>query len=71
MVLKKVGRLELLKVFPRVYKGTHVSHPAVSIYRCREISVVGSGSAYADGEKVSQLPYTAETIPGALLAWSA
>lgn len=71
MVLKDVGRLELLKVFPRVYKGTHVSHPAVSIFRCREISVVGTGSAYADGEKVSQLPFIAKTIPGSLLAWSA
>lgn len=71
MVLKKVGRLELLKVFPRVYKGTHVSHPAVSIFRCSEISVVGTGSAYADGEKISQLPFLAKTIPGALLAWSA
>lgn len=70
MVLKAVGRLELLRVFPRVYKGTHISHPAVSVYRCREISVDGEGSAYADGEKVSLLPYLATTIPDALLAWS-
>ena len=36
-VLRKVGTVEFLRVFPRVYKGTHVSHRAVDVYVGREV----------------------------------
>ena len=71
MVLGKVSRFELLKVFPKVYRGTHVGHPAVTFYRCSEIEIDGSGSSFADGELVSQLPLTATCVSGALKVWAA
>lgn len=71
MILKKVSRLELLKVFPKVYFGKHVGHPAVSFYRCESIEIEGSGTSYADGESIATLPLSAQCVPGALLAWSA
>jgi diacylglycerol kinase (ATP) len=71
MVLGKVSRFELLKVFPKVYRGTHVGHPAVTFYRCSEIEIDGSGSSFADGEPVSQLPLTATCVSGALKVWAA
>ena len=71
MVLGKVSRFELLKVFPKVYRGTHVSHPAVTFYRCSEIEIDGFGSSFADGEPVSQLPLTATCVSGALKVWAA
>ena len=71
MILKKVSRFELLKVFPKVYFGKHVGHPAVSFYRCQQIEVDGVGTSYADGESISPLPLVAQCVPGALLAWSA
>lgn len=70
MILKKVSRLELLKVFPKVYFGNHVGHPAVSFYRCQNIEIEGSGTSYADGESIAKLPLSAQCVPGALLAWS-
>jgi len=71
MVLGKVSRIELLKVFPKVYTGRHVGHPAVSFYRCREIEIIGSGSSFADGEPISTLPLTAQCVPNALRVWAA
>lgn len=71
MVLGKVSRSELLRVFPKVYSGRHVGHPAVTFYRCREIEIVGSGSSYADGEPISRLPLTATCLSNAMKVWAA
>jgi diacylglycerol kinase (ATP) len=71
MVLGKVSRIELLKVFPKVYTGRHVGHPAVSFYRCQKIEIIGSGSSFADGEPISALPLSAECVPNALKVWAA
>jgi len=71
MVLGKVSRTELLKVFPKVYSGRHVGHPAVTFYRCREIEIIGSGTSFADGEPISTLPVSAECVSNALKVWAA
>jgi diacylglycerol kinase (ATP) len=71
MVLGKVSRIELLKVFPKVYSGSHVGHPAVTFYRCREIEIIGSGSSFADGEPISSLPLTAQCVSNAVKVWAA
>jgi diacylglycerol kinase (ATP) len=71
MILGKVTRAELLKVFPKVYRGRHVGHPAVTFYRCRQIEILGSGSSFADGEPISSLPLTAECASGVLKVWTA
>jgi len=69
MVLHPVSKLEFLKVFPRVFKGTHVSHPAVEIVRSKSVHIQANAIAYADGERIGALPITAECIPGAMLTW--
>ena len=71
MILNKVSRFELLRVFPKVYFGKHVAHPAVSFYRCESVEIEGVGTSYADGESISALPLSAYCVPGALVAWSA
>jgi diacylglycerol kinase (ATP) len=71
MVLGKVSRAELLRVFPKVYSGRHVGHPAVSFYRCKEIEIIGSGSTFADGEPISTLPLTATCVSSAMKVWAA
>ena len=66
-VLGKIGKVEFLRVFPRVYKGTHVTHPAVEVLVGREVRLSAPGAiAYADGERVAPLPVTATCVPGAL-----
>lgn len=62
-----LSRRALLRVFPRVFKGTHVTHPAVEFVRAREVSVDSTAIvAYADGERVQHLPLRLRVVPGAL-----
>ena len=69
MVLHPVSKIEFLKVFPRVFKGTHVTHPAVEIVRSKRVSIRAKAVAYADGERLGDTPLTAECISGALQTW--
>ena len=67
LILRKISTFEFLRVFPRVFKGTHVSHPAVQIRRARTVSLEAEGIvSYADGERFAPLPMSMEVVPGAL-----
>jgi diacylglycerol kinase (ATP) len=62
-----VGRGTLLRIKPRLRRGTHVTHPMVHSYRARTIELAAEDiTAYADGERASQLPLTVTAVPGAL-----
>jgi len=66
-VLGPISKPEFIRVFPSVYKGTHVNHRAVTVKRARVVSLSASGvTAYADGERVATLPVTCESVPKAL-----
>ncbi|MEW1566969.1 diacylglycerol kinase [Streptomyces sp. NPDC093509] len=66
-VVGNCGRATLLTVFPKVYRGTHVDHPVVTVHRAARVELVAAGvSGYADGEPLGALPLTAECIPGAV-----
>jgi diacylglycerol kinase (ATP) len=66
-VLGPVSKPEFLRVFPRVYKGTHITHPAVTVKRAKVVSMASPGvTAYADGEYLADLPITCECVPGAV-----
>jgi len=69
MVLHPISKLEFIKVFPRVFKGTHISHPAVEIVRSKSVTITSDAVAYADGERIGQLPINAQCIPNALSTW--
>jgi diacylglycerol kinase (ATP) len=66
-VLGPVSKPEFLKAFPKVFKGTHVTHPAVTTKRATTVTLESPGvNAYADGEFLSDLPVTCECVPGAV-----
>ncbi|MFD6497776.1 sphingosine kinase, partial [Streptomyces sp. NPDC060188] len=66
-VVGNCGRATLLTVFPKVYRGTHVDHPVVTVHRAARVELVAAGvTGYADGEPLGALPLTAECIPGAV-----
>ena len=71
MVLHPVSKLEFIKVFPRVFTGKHLSHPAVEIVRSKSVRIESEAVAYADGERIGQLPVSAECISSALHTWVA
>lgn len=66
-VLGPISKPEFIRVFPSVYKGTHVRHRAVTVKRARHVSLSAFGvTAYADGERVATLPVACEAVPKAL-----
>jgi len=66
-VLGPISKLEFVRVFPQVYSGRHVEHPAVTVRRARTVSLAAAGvTAYADGERVAVLPVTCDVVPGAV-----
>ena len=70
MILHPVSKFEFVKVFPKVFKGEHVSHPQVRIYRSAKVSISSRAIAYADGERIGGLPVRAECMAGAGLSWT-
>jgi diacylglycerol kinase (ATP) len=66
MTVSPVNRFELLRVFPKVFTGKHLSHKAVSHYTCETLSIEGNSLVYADGEAVGMLPVDIDILPGQL-----
>jgi diacylglycerol kinase (ATP) len=59
-----ISRRALLGVFPKVYSGRHLSHPAVESRRVTTATLQAPGQvAYADGERVAPLPVTVTAVP--------
>jgi diacylglycerol kinase (ATP) len=57
LLLKPLSRLNFLRIYPRVFKGTHVSDPRVIIRRGSAVHIECDGViAYADGERIGPLP---------------
>ena len=68
LLVKKMSRLKFVTIFPKVYKGTHVTDKDVEVFRASKISIVAAGMPiYSDGEYVGQAPFEAEVVAGALL----
>ena len=71
MILHPVSKLEFMKVFPTVYQGTHIEHPQVEVIRAKKVRIESAAIAYADGERIGQLPVQVESLPQSLLTWPA
>ncbi len=68
VVVGAISRLELVRVFPTVFAGTHVTHPAVTVHRGRRVRLEADRIvAYADGERFGPLPLTCEVVPEAVV----
>jgi diacylglycerol kinase (ATP) len=70
-VVGRVSRAGFLRSFPRVFRGTHVSHPAVDMYRGKVIELASLDESvpielYGAGERIGPLPARMEAVPGAL-----
>ena len=65
--LKPGDEAVLLRILPRVRRGTHVGHPLVTCLKAWTVTLDAEGIvAYADGERLGPLPLTATAVPGAL-----
>ncbi|QAY73759.1 diacylglycerol kinase [Agromyces protaetiae] len=66
-IVHPLSRLGLVAVFPKVYSGTHVDHPAVEFVQAKHVRIEADDiSAYADGERLGPLPVDIELVPKAV-----
>lgn len=76
VVVTEISKLALLRVFPSVFSGAHVRHPAVRTLRSRwaRVELERPLEAHGDGEAIAPpgpAGFRFEARPGALLAVSA
>jgi diacylglycerol kinase (ATP) len=63
-----IGRLGLLRTFPRLFDGTHIEHPLASRRQVRrvEFSLDAPVNTSVDGESLRLECRSLEILPGAL-----
>jgi len=67
LIVKPLGRVAFMRIFPRVFKGEHTTDPRVSIQRAKHIRIEAENMvAYGDGERIGPLPIDVEVVPGAV-----
>jgi YegS/Rv2252/BmrU family lipid kinase len=67
-IVDGITRLELLMFFPRVFQGTHISHPAVHLLTGSQLSIRSERplSIHADGEWAGTTPAVIDWVPEGL-----
>ncbi|HXU47389.1 MAG TPA: diacylglycerol kinase family protein [Thermoanaerobaculia bacterium] len=72
VIVREVGKIALLRVFPKVYSGQHIGHPDVEFVRIRSASFAVDRPMflYGGGELIRPMkpgePVDLEVVPGAL-----
>ena len=67
VIIRPMSKPELVRTYPKLFKGTHVTHPQYEHHLVRSVTVAAPGIvSYADGERFGALPLTIEAVPGAL-----
>ena len=68
VVFQGVDRRDILNIFARVFKGTHVGHPKVKTFRAAEIVIDSRPQELlmADGEMLGRTPLRLKVLPGEL-----
>lgn len=67
VIIKPMSKVGLVRTYPKLFRGTHTTHPQYEHHRVRRVTVAAPGIvSYADGERFGALPLTVECAPGAL-----
>lgn len=53
VIIHPVSRFELLKVFPKIFDGSHIDHPAVEMIQVNEVDITALTIAQGDGEPIA------------------
>ena len=58
LIIGDISKPDLLRSLPRIYRGTHLTHPKVTLKRAKEIEIQSAVPLYlqADGELLGQVP---------------
>jgi len=68
VIVGDMGKFELLKALPTVYKGTHINHPKVMMKKAAHITIESPEPmlVHADGELLGESPASFWLMPSAL-----
>ena len=69
VVCESVSKLRFLtRIFPKVFSGTHVHEPSVSVFRAAEVAIGADRpfTMYADGDPIGELPVRVRALRGAV-----
>jgi diacylglycerol kinase (ATP) len=68
IVIGDIDKVDFLMTVPKVYDGTHITHPQVDEYRAKRVEVRSDSPLLlqVEGEVCGQTPLTFEIIPSAL-----
>ena len=68
VIIDDLSKPDLLWSLPRIYKGTHLTHPKVSVKRAKEVYIQSERrmSLQADGELLGETPARFRVLPAAL-----
>jgi YegS/Rv2252/BmrU family lipid kinase len=68
LLIGDVTKADFATTAPKLYRGTHLSHPKVDLERARVVAVGGAETLpiELDGEQVGTTPARFEVVPGAL-----
>lgn len=67
-IVHGISRWELLRLFPSVYRGQHILHPAVAVLTGKKIEVMSDSPmlAHGDGEDLGETPIEVTVQKGAV-----
>ena len=68
VIIDDITKPDLLWSLPRIYRGTHLSHPRVTMRRARYIDIRSAQQTalQADGELLGEAPASIYVLPAAL-----
>ncbi len=68
VIIGDMGKFEVLKEFPTVYKGTHIYHPKVKVKKVSRVTIQSAEPMliHADGELLGESPASFWVVPSAL-----
>jgi len=67
VIIKPLAKPELVRVYPRLFTGSHIRHRAYEHHRVRTASITAVDLvAYGDGERLGPLPVTVRVVPAAV-----
>ncbi|QIK76505.1 diacylglycerol kinase [Nocardioides piscis] len=71
VIIKEMTKAKLVRTYPRLFSGTHVTVPEYEHHRMRSVTVAAPGVvSYADGERFGELPLTITCEPGAMAVFA-
>ncbi|GEN45070.1 diacylglycerol/lipid kinase family protein [Alkalibacillus haloalkaliphilus] len=71
-IVKGISRWKLLRIFPSVFKGQHINHPAVRTYQGKNLIISSNNPmiAHGDGEIVGETPFNIKILPSSIYVLS-